>query len=254
MNIQNYQCSQCEYKSYFRYHVATHIAAKHKDSGGRAKKIGCKECKENVTHKKCQTAETSQKRTLFRCTACDFETKQKSYLSRHTKLLHEPNADPSKVLTCAKCEYETKKKMCMTRHKNAQHANEKRFACNLCDFKSFYKHHVKQHITHNHKDTKTTEVRKLKCPECQKDIAHISCRLEKKTLKRQHLFKKEDGKHLIKTPPALEVQNLQCKDCSFETRNSSYMKRHTYLLHELKTAEALIIACTSCGFQTVKVA
>ena len=253
MKIQNYQCSHCGYKSYFKYHVATHVTAKHKDSGARATKIGCTECQENVAHKKCQIVETSQKITsLFSCRVCDFETKVKSYLSRHKKLLHEPNADPSKVLTCTKCEYETKKIMCMTRHKNAQHINEKRFSCNLCGFKSFYKHHVKQHIRHNHKETKAT-VRKLKCPECRRDIAHFTCGVEKKAAsKRKNEEFEEAQKHLSKTP-IFDDQNLQCKDCYFETKNSSYMSRHTYLLHNLKTDEALIRACNSCEFQTLKV-
>ena len=255
MNIQNYQCSHCEYKSYFRYHIEAHIAARHKDSGGRAKKIGCAQCQENVAHKKCQVTQDLQKITIFRCTACDFETKVRTYLSLHTKLLHGPNAEPSKVLTCTQCEYETKKIMCMTRHKNAQHANEKRFSCNLCGFKSFYKHHVKQHVKHNHKETKGTGVQKLKCPACRKDTSHIKCTLGKKTFKGPNFLQEESQerqKHLSKTARS-DDQNLQCKDCSFETKNNSYMSRHTYLLHHLKTDEALIQACASCEFQTLKV-
>ena len=87
----------------------------------------------------------------YSCKTCPFETKIKWYLNGHTKLVHGENVDLSKILTCNQCEFETVNQMSMRSHKRAQHLGEKRFCCSTCGLKSFYGHHIRAHITTNHR-------------------------------------------------------------------------------------------------------
>merc|ERR1711983_409148 len=65
---------------------------------------------------------------------CDFKTKEKCSLDRHTATLH---IGLEKTFVCDVCEKTFKFKSALKRHKNLMHAIEKKYyKCDRCDFKA----------------------------------------------------------------------------------------------------------------------
>ena len=132
---------------------------------------------------------------VLECKDCKFKTKNIHYLSRHTKLMHGPNADVSNVITCTSCEFETKKSQSLKHHINAQHLNQKRFSCPSCDFKSYYSEHVKAHIRSKHKESNPDKMTKIDCSDCILNISHSTCLQPKRRwLKRSYTFSVKNEK------------------------------------------------------------
>ena len=67
------------------------------------------------------------------------------------------------MLKCADCEFEVSKVKHLENHINAEHLNEKRFSCNLCDFQSFYSQRVKSHILFEHEGSTKAQMKTLEC-------------------------------------------------------------------------------------------
>ena len=173
----------------------------------------------------------------YSCQKCPFETKIKWYLNSHTKLIHGPNVDLSKILTCSQCEFETVNQMSMRSHKRAQHLGEKRFSCSTCGLKSFYSHHIRAHINTNHRE-EGGEIVRMTCAQCRSNVDHKECKDETKN---------------ENDPKAENTESLKCEKCGYIGATFQSIKRHTESVHE----GILRFSCSVCGFksyerQTVK--
>ena len=162
--------------------MKSHITSNHKESKlAKVKKTSCENCKHDIEHRNCTRIRQKEKkvqsaahlnenyRQTLRCVTCKFETKKNYYLTLHTKLMHGPGTEDSSILFCPHCEFGTKVAQSLKNHINAQHEDQKRYSCNLCSFRSYYRHHVKSHIANNHQGSELPKVKKIGCTNCEND-------------------------------------------------------------------------------------
>ena len=217
LNLKGFACNSCDYKSYFDKNVMIHIKSQHKDLiSAKSQKLDCSDCMSNIDHNK----HKKERKTLFVCKICEYETKNRGFLKNHRRLVHGDKSVASKVLKCADCEFEATNVKHLENHINSEHLNEKRFSCNLCDFQSFYSQSVKSHISYKHKGSTTAQMKTLECSDCQLDIKHSKC---------SPLLKKEKRKRR-KAPYKKKAKT--CQQCSFVTLKRSYLRKHVALSHD----------------------
>ena len=239
-----YSCSECDYTSYERNQVAKHQKTTHESGNPRVIGIGCNFCEEGELHTMCSFVD-SKKDIVKNCPSCSFTTRFTRYLTNHQTLLHTENADPSLVMNCIKCEFQTMSDQSLRSHDRAQHLGELRFYCSKDDFKSFYSHHIMQHINSNHKEGGAS-IKSISCKECSSNIEHKLCfKLRKKLrLKRR----KKVGQQVDSTKKEIV---MNCNSCSFSTKFKRYLKNHQTLLHGENADPSLVLSCTKCEFQTI---
>ena len=171
-------------------------------------------------------------------------------MTRHTKLMHGPNADVTNVLTCKTCEFETMKSNSLKHHINAQHLNQKRFSCNLCDFKSYYAQHVETHIKSRHKESKQAKLTKMDCSNCTLNIGHSNCIRPYKRGRKRTLQKMTSEKA---NAVSVKQKDRTCSECSYVAQKDIYLKRHIQL-SQSQGGPSTIITCKICEFQSNKAA
>ena len=77
--VVNYQCSLCEYRSNPRRYMRSHIRVHHKGMDAKIITIGCRNCQEGRSHKKCQKENDPKNSEImgekkYECTQCYFRS------------------------------------------------------------------------------------------------------------------------------------------------------------------------------------
>ena len=234
-----YACEGCGYKSFHKNRITSHISNSHKNQTLRTLGIGCESCEEGEKHETCDFI----KKTFegFRCKLCPYKTLQKAYFTNHEKLGHE------NVLSCTSCDFQTLKKMSLERHTEAKHLLIVKYYCSHCDHKSYYSHHVGQHISSNHKNS-DAKVKRMDCPECESNTVHTRCFYERKERGKDVKPRQSQNSQT----PKEEVEHT-CIDCDYKTFKKMYLESHIRLNHgEEAVKGGEVLQCNICEFQTKK--
>ena len=147
-NLVKFSCNLCEYKSYYRQCVSSHITYNHKEITAKILKIDCSKCQVRESHVMCEKKYDKTKKKHI-CNECDFSTNIKRSLKSHSDIVHQ-----GIVL----------------------------YNCNLCNYKSYYKAAVRGHISAKHEET-SGKVLKINCGKCQAEEEHEKCGKMKKNKK-----------------------------------------------------------------------
>ena len=140
---RKYYCDICAYKSFYRHNVNLHIKS-HKGTNARVKSINCTHCQTNTEHDTC-------------------------HVIQHIKSIG-PHSDVSKIITCTECEYQTLNPILIKKHNRSKYLQERKYYCDICAYKSFYRHNVNLHIK-SHKGT-NARVKSINCTQCQTNTEH----------------------------------------------------------------------------------
>ena len=151
----------------------------------------------------------------FECDLCDYKTVSKYHLNRH-KACHS-SEKPFKC-TIDGCDKWFKTKDYLYEHKKLIHTIEKRFKCDLCDYKTNCKTNLTHHLSRHSSD------RPYKCPirGCNKTFK------SKKSLKTH------------KSPSHSSFQTIQlyeCNSCDFITNSKPKLSIHQNIHSEDKQFE-----------------
>jgi len=89
------------------------------------------------------------------------------------KIMHNSVHDDKK-LTCSNedCNYSTRSKRHLRNHCESVHLKSLKYACSLCDYKSYYKPNVIRHQDLYHIDIQQKVVLKIGCNLCENSIKH----------------------------------------------------------------------------------
>ena len=156
-------------------------------------------------------------------------------------------------------------------HIFAVHLKKVRYACNTCNYKSYYLENGKKHLK-THKDT-VSECLFIECEQCQTQVDHKKNELclneadktiiipqykcatcDYKTFKKRYLkaHTKECEFLRQKTTPEIlssKVTRLQsCEDCEYTTTNHLLMSRHKRLRHGKNGFP--VFNCNLCEYET----
>ena len=183
--IIRFRCNICDFKSFHKISLKNH-GLRHRNETFRIIRIGCEECEVNNTEHKFHKNHVKRP-GKFKCGNCIYTTDSQKSFSNHCKSVHE------KIF---------------------------KYRCNLCDYKSFFKHSVETHRL-QHK-SQVSKVVKVGCTTCQSNDNHHNCNAERKI-------------------------DFHCKeeDCKFFCDNEAKLKQHHEYLH-LKVTR---FSCNICGFK-----
>ena len=86
---------------------------------------------------------------LYPCTICYYTATQASYLSRHTKAVHQK--DEQDNMRCTDCDYKTVQWSNLIKHRKILHSdNPTYFSCNICTFQTKHENYLKWHVKRIH--------------------------------------------------------------------------------------------------------
>ena len=148
-NIRNYKCQDCENAFFTRGSLNWHRYCAHK--------IG---------------------KQKFKCEQCSFSTFAKTYIKKHSAMVHEKiirhfceesgygcyqkkdmdihmisaHGKGDKKFKCKKCSYSAVSKHLLKRHNDAVHEKIKNHACSECDYAAYRKEHLKRHMESVHRE------------------------------------------------------------------------------------------------------
>ena len=141
-----FSCELCEFKSAKQQYLKLHIRSVHE------KKFKCVECDYMVTNKEDlkEHQKKNHKEKLRNCSLCAFSSTRFAQVTRHFRHVHKK----FKKFECLKCDYRTRDRHTLTRHTNAIHNdNSRSIKCDLCEYScsSFagLRKHKKKHFELN---------------------------------------------------------------------------------------------------------
>ena len=199
--IKRFACSSCDYKSLFAGNVKAHIKyRKLKDhETARLLMIGCEDCIRNVEH---------VHRQFFKSDCQDCRENKEHFHAKRSS---------GGEFKCHSCSYSMTTKKALNKHIENVHLQLNKFACSLCEFKSYYKHLVDYHQNRKHKND-TKKVLVIGCFDCENDVDHV------------------------------HTNQFKCDKCDFAARRHRTLKDHEQEVHlEIKR-----YACSLCDFKNFK--
>ena len=212
-----YGCNICVYQSYFRQCVKAHVENNHAKTNGYLFII-------NLDKDGLQINQEEKNTMRYLCENCDYKSFKDKYLQRHIKLNHGSKAmSRGKILRCKLCTFETSIYNRLIGHQNAVHDKEVKYGCSICDYKSYFRSSVKNHI----------------------EKLHVT------TNGQLYIINLGNGGSEINQEESNNCFNFKCTLCSFHTSNKSYFNNHEKL-HNDNTDLSKLINCPSCEFQTMK--
>ena len=203
LQLMKYACNLCDFKSYFKYSVEAHLNSKihiHSEEPKKIIRIGCTLCEQDVLHE---------------------------VHSNEGKV--KISGDESFKCKVEYCTYTTNRKGSLTRHHESQHLQLLKYACNLCEYKSFESRNILIHQNSKnskHGDNDSRKVLRIGCTFCDQNIEH-----EKHSNATRRTFNTKDG-------------SFKCKveGCTHTTNIKQSLTRH----HENKHLQLLKYACNLC--------
>ena len=196
-NIKQFACSLCHHATFFKANLEKHLKT-HKNTAAKVCKIGCSLCDSLEEHKVCDSLgnfDLPKQKKQFQCEECNF------------------SSDSQKSLNC---------------HIDNVHEKHLRFFCNICDFKSFYKHHVKEHVTKVHGIEKDTKKLVGEISEIQNKFLEDSKPSQIPLSSKGYLEKSSKEKL-----PTNKVQ-LQCNLCQYNAGGSKRLDIHMKKVHAIQ--------------------
>ena len=247
---ERFLCSSCDYKSDSRQNVRSHQKVRHKDGeqDERVLKIGCQNCQQNISHKRCRGSNIklkSRKGGNYKCDECEFSSLLEESLLSHVQHVH------LKIV---------------------------RYSCSVCGFRHFYRPAVISHQRGEHSgDGTKARVLQIGCEPCEENQVHEHHnrnRLKKKDWKIQcdvkHCkYRTVRHKWLQAHIQRVHVskRKFSCPVCSYESFYKSALLRHGRNVHGdehtksgrrkssgggtiFRTRRNYDIKCETCPFQT----
>ena len=257
IQTKRFSCNLCEYKKFYRVSIQKHQDNQHRKEDGpkvlyiglshlkKRKKVlrkGCKLCKENVEHPK--------------NSGC--------YQRKGCELCKE-NVEHSKRNGCYKmqgkfkcsyegCEVSSNLQESLKRHIENIHMKIVKFACNLCEYKSYHKFYVEHHQKTKHNDNESKRIIRIGCELCQENIQHSTvqgCSTIKGTLKCSYegcdvSTSSEDTLRRHVDIVHLKLVKYACNICQYKSSYFDSVARHQSSHSHIQSRKVLKIGCTFC--------
>ena len=271
--IKRYSCSLCDFKSYEKYPVESHLANTHQDATMITLNILNVKFSsesidtENLQSRKQRKLNSTKKRGKsagYKCKLCSITKFTHKALIFHMKTDH----DNAKIFECNSCPYKCNWLPNLKTHKQAKHSGTK-YECEICGWKTAWKPPFFEHKRAVHgifqKNSKYREdleashdlcdicgfsanskrsMRLHKSSGCEMKNNPISNRYKqyKKLLQRQ-----EDptalAQHKAAIPNTLKRYQI-CKECGFKARSLFHLNTHKHETHIIGE-----IICSVCEFK-----
>lgn len=144
--IKWYYCDQCNYKA--KHHSSLNSHTKYKHSGGKIKKTISTQRKIKI--KDYERMKRAKAANNYQCDQCSFKTYREINLKWHMNGKHSSD-DKAKWYECSLCSWKGKYIQSLNYHTRSKHPQgEMQFQCPKCEYITFRKGYLNQHISLNH--------------------------------------------------------------------------------------------------------
>ncbi|KAJ3651518.1 hypothetical protein Zmor_017553 [Zophobas morio] len=225
-----YHCTECSYKTKFKYNLNRHIR-KHNVN----KPYACDKCPYTTNYNASLRQHINihldnQDVKWHECEKCPLKTKTEDTLIRHIKTLHM-NHENFKWYECTKCSFKTKHRSSLDLHVAGKHLDEEKirwYECQICTFKTKQMGSLKSHITYRHLDKE--EIKWYRCDDCS-----YKC--------------KSAGDLRKHVKVHLDIRSYECGYCPYQAKHSQVLDRHINT-HHLDDTEAKWYKCEHCPYKS----
>lgn len=149
VEVANHACDQCDYKTYSERGLKHHNGLTHRKEGD----FKCDQC-EYTCHTQFTLKSHQQKHSnSLPCNICFKKFKYKVNVNHHLKRKHG-----DLKFTCELCEFKTTFKHCLQKHINSIHTQHIKQQCTICSYFTFHQGKLNHHIknVHNHSEEKVS--------------------------------------------------------------------------------------------------
>ena len=186
----------------------------------------------------------------YNCTECGKGFSHKSNLSSH-KRSHIDNNSNKPSVNCTKCKKSFQNKQHLLYHMNKEHVDKLAISCKHCETEEAQQQHSKNnHLLKRGKSIKIHFLEVNNCTICEN--VFINDALLGELIDTEHMD--TESNHTIETPTpeaitpkqiqcALEGNNCEDTDCTFQCNIKEDMERHIDLKHQRKQQ----LQCTVCN-------
>ena len=207
LNLFRFGCNQCEYKNQTRQHMKTHFkSSNHLGKDCRVLKLTCILCEDQADHK-------------------DHVYKEEETTDK------KANIKLKKKYSCEKsdCKFSSNEMYELRKHINSCHNEVMRFACNLCDYKSYHLNNLQRHIngTTHDGDNMERKVLNISCELCEKETEHQS------------------HKYSVLTE-TLKKMDFHCVECNYKTDKKGSLDKHLNIIH----SNIMKYSCSLCDYRS----
>ncbi|CAG9814966.1 unnamed protein product [Phaedon cochleariae] len=258
--IVKYGCDKCTFSTKHERYLGVHIQKVHVGEEKSEETFHCAKCDFTTNQKRSLvphmiTHKTKEEINMYKCRFCTYEAAWKKSVRMHedTHL---------KVYKCTECEFITRQKRFLNEHLRChRHVQQTEYACPICPFKTIYKHSIKKHsLVHKDPD----EVKMFDCEKCSyrtkrpQDLRqHVKAIHEEIT----EVFECGVCPYTTKNKNALRIhkRNLhgrpedilmfECDSCPFRTKYKSSLLAHGQSFHK-EHDELSILRCSKCSYST----
>ena len=129
---------------------------------------------------------------------------------------------------CDSCDFETYYRTSLKNHVKAVYRDTGKFACRICDYTSYYKHNLRCHIKSNHPKSQSRNFRRIGCTPCELDKVHLKCvvsgsvtRIRRKVLNSKTTIDIEE-----------EENPLRCEECEYYATRTDLLQNHIKSVHK----------------------
>ncbi|CAL4064324.1 unnamed protein product [Meganyctiphanes norvegica] len=267
-DLYPFECTVCKDRFEMNFEL--------KDHEKEHNKIECEICEKSFAKKyilKKHFLRCSE--NIYKCEQCPFRCKDQDTLKKHSSKhdgehacpycgrtfkraksleFHVDLHNPEKKFECNICNYKCKRAEYLRNHMSRKHSKKKRFECTQCEYSCFYSSNLRKHLQ-IHDPSQQVE---YECPRCD-------YKNKLKNRIKEHIMKVHEGIQIEKRhqcplcpfkgrdPYVLRNHILvhtgekpyECGECDFKCSNKNQLRRHT----RKHTGETF--NCTLCDFQTV---
>ena len=164
MAIKRYFCRSCNFQSYYKHNIKTHIVNNHKSAFSELGRIGCESCKNNDDFNGCSDCGLKVK---------GHNTERKT--SKKDSKNHGESVNlKNTLLSCEDCKEFFDNIERLKYHESNSHSDIARFSCNLCDYMGYFKLLLVEHQKDNHKGL-ASRVIKIGCEKCGENTKGHEC-------------------------------------------------------------------------------
>ena len=248
MDIKKFFCRSCNYQSYYKQNMKTHIAKNHKSAWNKFGRLGCQSCENNDDG--CNDCGFKEKSSNIKREIPTKKKKNKRKKPKTTKKDTSHEEAPTLKTTlffCKDCgdSFDSIKRL--EDHESDSHSDIARFSCNLCNYMSYFRLLLIEHQKHRHAGL-ASRVVKIGCKECEENIDGHECGIEIDVLQEEDLVKtvkNEVKKEVNLNHSETLTEKLNCLMCEFSSDDKGIIL-HTQRVH----LGLMRYECVECGYRT----
>ena len=212
-----YSCNLCTFKGSCTGRVKLHQANIHRDEKAKVVAIGCKDCQENIEHKK--HTFPAKPYDYGHCLLCKdgVEHSEHEYTKMHSNGKKGGERERYKSRTpveCSICGIKLRNGKFQVKHYQKEHPSDKIFNCRDCNYATNFLPNLNTHVSSMH------EKKVRQCSLCSYNTTWNTSFLEH--MRSAHGLFQKKSKHSVEC----EANPILCDDCGFSTFNQKQFNAH----------------------------